>query len=111
MQLESAKAEADAARLAKHPTDAALQSSLTTALAALQSAAAANMVPADATECHLGQDSSLGPIAAVDVHDPKLQSDVGAAQSESDNIGQALAAPISTVLALVARIESDAAAG
>ena len=108
---DAARAEADAARVNRHPADAVLQTDLTAALAALQAAAAANTVPADATQCHLGVDGSLAPIAAVDVHDPKLQSDVGAAQSGSDNIGQILQAPMATVLAIVAQFESDATTG
>jgi hypothetical protein len=110
IEKQATRAAADATKLKKQPGNTVVQTDLAAALAALQSAADANTVSIDATRCHLGVSGSLQPIAAAFLQNAKIQTDIAAASSESDNIGQILQAPMQTVLAIVADVKNDATA-
>jgi hypothetical protein len=107
LRSAAVRAEADDARLNKHPADASLQSKVTADLAALQADATSNPVPADAVQCNLGVDGNLAPIAAVAPSDGILQGHVATDESNADNVGQQLQSPMALALQIIARINGD----
>ena len=90
LQSLAAKADAASQQLKKKPGDATLLAKAQAAAAALTAAASTSNMPADASNCSLGQISKLADLSAVAPDDAKLNQDLYAAGVSAYDIGQQL---------------------
>lgn len=106
----AANVDADAKRLARDPSDTALQAELQQSLAALQAAADGSTAPADAVECKLSQIDALQALLAATPEDAELRTHINAAVVTANDVGQALHAPVAIAQNIVARLVDHAQA-
>ena len=110
LQSLAAKADAASQQLKKKPGDATLLAKAQAAAAALTAAASTSNMPADASNCSLGQISKLADLSAVAPDDAKLNQDLYAAGVSAYDIGQQLQAPVVVAQSVATRLTNDAQA-